>query len=348
MAQKLPQLTNSTTSKSLRDHERQTGNSTRNSKSWLEWMRSLTRGNAPAEGIERTTSRATSIAGVGLGTRRKKTSDEGVFHKKERSFSVKYESQSSGEEDSVRHLQRTQTHRHKRSEGENNRAANNYHHQQPPFDFQLPDSSPAYEHEAERALADTRQPPMNTSDIHEDRQDHNHNNHHEHGHEHEQHLHPSSPSSKFDNSYHHLNDCPFYTSEVSNLKIRIIELEYINATLENKVHKYRDEIRLFKKDIKGYKSDARQFTQLLKERETEIEVLHKKITQLLNQDTQPLSPLSTLGSSSKRSNGSSNSSRKRYSGSTSSPAKDRFSGKYYRTLEHIDETPSEHETQWWI
>jgi hypothetical protein len=189
---------------------------------------------------------------------------------------------------------------------------------------------------------------MNTSDIPENRQ------HHDHQHQH-QHPSPStsSPSPNLDTSYHHLNDCPFYTSEVSNLKIRIIELEYINATLENKVHKYRGEIRLFKKDIKGYKSDVRQLTQLLRERENEIDILHRKITQLLNRDPLPMSPpLSMLPGSIKHGNNKnssgSNKSRRYSGGGVPSPAKERCSGKYYRTLEHIDEAQSEHESQWWI
>lgn len=101
-----------------------------------------------------------------------------------------------------------------------------------------------------------------------------------------------SPTS-FTTNDHNLHECPFYPSEVSNLKLQVIELEYINATLENKVRKYRDENRLFKQGIKGYKLDRRQFAELLREKENEIETLHRKITQLLNQDCLPSLPKST-------------------------------------------------------
>lgn len=83
-------------------------------------------------------------------------------------------------------------------------------------------------------------------------------------------------------------DNPFedYPSdEVSALKFRIVELEYVNAALEGKVRQYRDEIRLFKKDVKGYKNDGRRFNQQLKEKNMEITALHTKIIQLLNNDT---------------------------------------------------------------
>ncbi|CRG85310.1 hypothetical protein PISL3812_02409 [Talaromyces islandicus] len=80
----------------------------------------------------------------------------------------------------------------------------------------------------------------------------------------------------------YLSDC---RSEISALKFRIVELEYVNAALESKVRQYRDEIRLFKKDVKGYKNDGRRFTQQLKEKNLEITELHTKIIQLLNNDT---------------------------------------------------------------
>lgn len=117
----------------------------------------------------------------------------------------------------------------------------------------------------------------------------------QHWHQHEYQLQPQrfSPTPSFDSNDHNLHECPFYTNEVSNLKLQIIELEYINATLESKVRKYRDEIRLFKQDIKGYKLDGRQFAEILKEKEKEIETLHRKIAQLLNQGSLPSPPRST-------------------------------------------------------
>lgn len=80
-------------------------------------------------------------------------------------------------------------------------------------------------------------------------------------------------------------DYPSDNSEVSALKFRIVELEYVNAALEGKLRQYRDEIRLFKKDVKGYKNDGRRFTQQLKDKNMEITALHTKIIQLLNNDT---------------------------------------------------------------
>jgi hypothetical protein len=87
----------------------------------------------------------------------------------------------------------------------------------------------------------------------------------------------------------HDRDNPFEdyssdNSEVSALKFRIVELEYVNAALEGKVRQYRDEIRLFKKDVKGYKNDGRRFTQQLNDKNMEITALHTKIIQLLNND----------------------------------------------------------------
>ncbi|KAH8697127.1 hypothetical protein BGW36DRAFT_427101 [Talaromyces proteolyticus] len=102
-----------------------------------------------------------------------------------------------------------------------------------------------------------------------------------------QHMEPYTSSKTAVKGYHRLEECPFYTNEVSALKFRIVELEYVNASLEGKLRQYRDEIRLFKKDVRGYKTDGKRFTQLLKEKNVEISVLHKKIIQLLNHDAVP-------------------------------------------------------------
>lgn len=75
--------------------------------------------------------------------------------------------------------------------------------------------------------------------------------------------------------------CSFYTSELAALQFRVVELEYMNATLEAKVRQYRQEIRLFKKDVKGYKKDEKHFSKLLEEKDTEIIALHEKIAQLV-------------------------------------------------------------------
>lgn len=75
--------------------------------------------------------------------------------------------------------------------------------------------------------------------------------------------------------------CTFYTSELAALQFRVVELEYMNATLEAKVRQYRQEIRLFKKDVKGYKKDEKHFNKLLEEKDTEIIALHEKIAQLV-------------------------------------------------------------------
>jgi hypothetical protein len=120
---------------------------------------------------------------------------------------------------------------------------------------------------------------------------------HEYQHSHQNEYQPQpqrfSPTPSFASNDNNIHESPFYTNEVSNLKLQVIELEYINAALENKVRKYREEVRLFKQDIKGYKLDGRHFAELLKEKEIEIQTLHRKIAQLLNQDSLPSPPRST-------------------------------------------------------
>lgn len=108
---------------------------------------------------------------------------------------------------------------------------------------------------------------------------------------HNQSQHRESTASSTTNAIHRNPlEHSIYCVEVSNLKLQIIELEYINTTLENKIRKYRREIRLFKQDVDGYKLDVQQLTAMLLERETEIDLFHEKITQILNQDISPLSP----------------------------------------------------------
>jgi hypothetical protein len=82
-------------------------------------------------------------------------------------------------------------------------------------------------------------------------------------------------------SHYNMIDCPSYTSEVAALKFRAVELEYVNATMESKLRQHRQEIRLFKKDVKGYKRDERRCLQQMKEKEAEISALNEKIAQLI-------------------------------------------------------------------
>ncbi|KAF3404596.1 hypothetical protein DPV78_002088 [Talaromyces pinophilus] len=188
----------------------------------------------------------------------------------------------------------TEEHRHKPFEGSSLQLRHNATITSfpfdPPFDFQSRNPSP-------KADLDDDETEQVSPSIYSDRGSLRIDSHYksEYGYQHssqdEYQLQPQcfSPTS-FTTNDHNLHECPFYASEVSNLKLQVIELEYINATLGNKVRKYRNEIRLFKKDIKGYKLDRRQFAELLMEKENEIETLHRKITQLLDQDCVPSPP----------------------------------------------------------
>lgn len=154
-----------------------------------------------------------------------------------------------------------------------------------------------------------------------------------------------SPTPSFASNDHNIHECPFYTNEVSNLKLQVIELEYINATLENKVRKYREEIRLFKQDIKGYKLDGRQFAELLVEKEDEIETLHRKIGQLLNQDCLPTTTPRPMNSSSyKRYGHIAGLSVKRRDFARNEGAR-RGSG---HTAEKIGRAETDNNPQWWM
>lgn len=162
----------------------------------------------------------------------------------------------------------------------------------PPFDCQLRNPYPKEDLGENEEEAEQISPSIYSDrrSLHTD--SHYYESEHQNSHQDEYHLQPQrfSPTPSSVTNDRNLHECSFYTNEVSNLKLHIIELEYINATLANKVRKYRDEIRLFKQDIQGYKLDGRQFADLLIEKEFEIEMLHRKIVQLLNQDSVPSPP----------------------------------------------------------
>lgn len=165
---------------------------------------------------------------------------------------------------------------------------------EPPFDFQL--KSPSSKGDPDDDEAEQVSPSIysDRGSLHTDCYYCEREHGYQDSHQNEYQLQPQrfSPTLSFTSDDHNLHECPF-TNEVSNLKLQVIELEYINATLENKVRKYREEIRLFKQDIKGYKLDGRRFAELLTEKENEIETLHRKIAQLLDQDCLPSPPRST-------------------------------------------------------
>lgn len=167
----------------------------------------------------------------------------------------------------------------------------------PPFEFQLKNSYPQKDSGENEDEAEQVSPSLYSARRSLRTDSHYYDNAHEHQHSHqdEYQLQPQrfDPTPSFANKDHSLHECPLYTSEVSKLRLQVIELEFVNTTLENQVHKYREESRLLKQDIKGYKLDGRQFADLLMEKEQEIEILHRKIVQLLNQDSLPLPPRST-------------------------------------------------------
>ncbi|KAL1968922.1 hypothetical protein VTN77DRAFT_1283 [Rasamsonia byssochlamydoides] len=84
-------------------------------------------------------------------------------------------------------------------------------------------------------------------------------------------------------TFNHPSDCSCYRNEAAALKFRVVELEYLNATLEGKLRQYREEIKLFKKDVKGYKKDEKRHQRELQEKDAEIYALNKKIAQLVGQ-----------------------------------------------------------------
>lgn len=224
----------------------------------------------------------------------------------------------------------------------------------PPFGFQLTNPS------SENKVEDKEEAePISPSSVYADQSFSSTSNvcesvhENQHWHQHQNQLQPQcfSPTTSADSSDHNIHEYSFYTNEVSNLKFQVIELEYINASLENKVRKYRDEIRLFKQDIKGYKLDGRQLAELLMEKEDEIETLHKKITQLLNQDCLPSPPRSTPSSTPSSMNGGSYN---RYGHITDVSIKQydfvrNESGRNHgHVAEQIGHAETDNKPQWWM
>lgn len=78
--------------------------------------------------------------------------------------------------------------------------------------------------------------------------------------------------------------------EVAGLKLHTTELESANRKLESKLKRYRQAIKVFKKEFKQAKESEIRCANELLSKDTEVNILNEKIAQLLNMSSVPIPP----------------------------------------------------------
>jgi hypothetical protein len=71
-------------------------------------------------------------------------------------------------------------------------------------------------------------------------------------------------------------------ADIVTLRLHVAELELANDQLETKLKRYRQTLKLLKKDMNAYRNHMKLYTSELAHRGIEINTLNEKITQLLN------------------------------------------------------------------